>query len=109
MYVACRSRLPRARPRRGPRVGMRGGLLHVAQRDPGIERGGDERVSERVRGDGLADPGTAGGLAELGVPVKESKLFYRIEGDEVRARQEVGPLLTCYDTHTVTHGGHGKG
>lgn len=28
--------------------------------------------------------------AELGVPVKESKLFYRIEGDELRAQPEVG-------------------
>jgi hypothetical protein len=28
---------------------MRGSLLHVTQRDPGIERGGDERMSERVR------------------------------------------------------------
>jgi hypothetical protein len=40
-------------PHRGPRIGMRGGLLHVAQRDPGIQRGGDERMpsvrSRRVR------------------------------------------------------------
>jgi GNAT superfamily N-acetyltransferase len=28
--------------------------------------------------------------AELGVPVKESKLFYRIEGDELRAQQQAG-------------------
>ena len=43
---------------------MRGGLLHVAQRDSGIERGGDECVSERVGRDRLADPGAAGGLAD---------------------------------------------
>ena len=28
---------------------MRGGLLHVAQRHSGIESGGDEGVSQRVR------------------------------------------------------------
>ncbi len=38
---------------------MRGSLLHVAQRDPGIQRGGDERVPQRVGRDGLADPGAA--------------------------------------------------
>jgi hypothetical protein len=38
---------------------MRGSLLHIAQRHPGIQRGGDERVPERVRADGLADPGAA--------------------------------------------------
>ena len=35
---------------------MRGGFLHVAQRHAGIERGGDERVPERVRADGLPIP-----------------------------------------------------
>ena len=43
---------------------MRGGLLHIAQRDPGIQRGGDERVAERVRCDGLGDPGAAGDAAD---------------------------------------------
>jgi hypothetical protein len=33
-----------------------GGFLHVAQRDPGVEGGGDERVPERVRADGLLIP-----------------------------------------------------
>jgi hypothetical protein len=42
------------------RVGVRGGLLDVAQRDPGVEGGGDERVSQRVRADVLGDPGAAG-------------------------------------------------
>ena len=41
---------------RGPRVRMGGGFLHVAQRDPGIQRSGDERVSQRVRTDVLGDP-----------------------------------------------------
>jgi len=34
--------------------------LHVAQRHPGVEGGGDERMPERVRADALADPGVAG-------------------------------------------------
>ena len=37
--------------------------MSVTQRDPGIERGGDERMSERVGGGGLGDPGTARDLA----------------------------------------------
>ena len=43
---------------------MRGCFLHVAQRDPGIERGGNKRVPERVGRNGFGDPGTAGGLAD---------------------------------------------
>ena len=43
---------------------MRGRLLHVAQRDPRVERGGDERVPERVGRHGFGDPGEAGGLAD---------------------------------------------
>jgi hypothetical protein len=38
--------------------------LHVAQRDPGIERSGYERVPERAGRDRLADPGAAGDLAD---------------------------------------------
>ena len=44
----------------GAGVGVAGGFLHVAQRDPGVERGGDERVAQRVRSDPLGDPGAAG-------------------------------------------------
>jgi hypothetical protein len=33
----------------GARVGVGRGFLHVPQRHPGIERRGDERVSQRVR------------------------------------------------------------
>jgi hypothetical protein len=40
-------------PHRGAWIGVRGGLLHVAQRDPGIQRSGDERVPKRMRRDGL--------------------------------------------------------
>jgi hypothetical protein len=43
---------------------VRGSLLDVAQRNPGIQRGGNERVPERVRRDGFGDPGAAGGLAD---------------------------------------------
>ena len=43
---------------------MGGSLLHVAQRDPGIERGGNKRVPQRVRRDGLADSGAARGLTD---------------------------------------------
>ena len=39
-------------------------LLHVPQRDPGIQRGGDEGVPERVGRDGLADPGATRGAAD---------------------------------------------
>jgi hypothetical protein len=59
----------------GPRVGVRRGLLDVAQGDPGIQCRGDECMSERVWGDGFADPGVAGGLADDpsgAVPVQPS-------------------------------------
>jgi hypothetical protein len=41
-----------------------GGLLNVAQRHAGVERGGDERMPQRVRPYVLADPGAAGDLAD---------------------------------------------
>ena len=44
----------------GARVGVRGGFLHVAQRDSGVERGCDECVAQGVRPDGLGDPRPAG-------------------------------------------------
>jgi hypothetical protein len=43
---------------------MRRGLLDVAQRDPGIEGRGYERVPERVGRDGFADARPAGDLAD---------------------------------------------
>ena len=49
---------------RGSRIGVRGGLLYVTQGGPGIERGGDEGVPERMGRDGFRDPGAAGGLAD---------------------------------------------
>jgi hypothetical protein len=42
---------------------MCGGFLDVMQRDAGIGRGSDDRMSERVRGDGLGDP-PGGGLGD---------------------------------------------
>jgi hypothetical protein len=38
--------------------------LHVPQWHSGIQGGGDEGVSQRVRRDGLADPGAAGSAAD---------------------------------------------
>jgi len=43
---------------------MRGGLLHIAQRNPGIERRSDKCVPERVRADRFGDPGAARHLAD---------------------------------------------
>jgi hypothetical protein len=40
------------------------GLLHVAQRHPGVEGGGDERVPQRVGADLLGDPGAPGDPAD---------------------------------------------
>ena len=31
----------------GPGIGVRGGFLHVTERDPGVEGGGDERMPQR--------------------------------------------------------------
>ena len=45
---------------RGARVGVRGGLLDIAERHPGVERGSDESMPKRVRADPLADAGLAG-------------------------------------------------
>jgi hypothetical protein len=49
---------------RGPRVGLGGGFLDVAQGDARIESCGDECMAERVRPDGLADPGAASDSAD---------------------------------------------
>ena len=76
-------------PHRRPRVCMRGGLLHVAQRHPGIESGGDEGVSQRVGRDGLADPGAADSLGDDppgAVPVESSPIGARNTGLSVRSR-----------------------
>src|SRR6266567_732005 len=44
-----------------PGISMRGGFLHVAERDPRVEGGGDdERMPQRVRPDWLGDPSAAG-------------------------------------------------
>ena len=67
---------------------MRGSFLDVAQRHPRIERGGDERVPQRVGRDGLADPGAAGGLADDPpgtVPVQPPSSAARNTGPSVRS------------------------
>ena len=75
-------------PHRGAWIGVRGGLLHVAQRDPGIQRSRDERVPERMRRDGLADAGVAGDLADDppgAVPVQPPASAARNIGPSVRS------------------------
>jgi hypothetical protein len=42
------------------RGSVTGGFLNVAQRAPGVERGGDERVPQRVRSDALGNASLAG-------------------------------------------------
>ena len=44
----------------GARVGVGGGFLYVAERDPGVEGGSDEGVPQGVRADVLADARAAG-------------------------------------------------
>ena len=51
-------------PHRGSRISVRGGLLHVAQRNPRIKRRGDERVPERTKRPGPAGTCPAGDLAD---------------------------------------------
>jgi hypothetical protein len=51
-------------PHPDPWIGMRGGLLHITQRHPGVKGGGNERVPQRMRRDDLGDPGAAGSRAD---------------------------------------------
>jgi hypothetical protein len=71
-------------PDRGPRVSVGGSLLNIAQRHAGVQGGGDGCVSERVRSDGLGDPGTARDLPDDppgAVPVQPPP----VSGEEDRA------------------------
>jgi hypothetical protein len=64
-------------PHRGARVGVGSCFLHVAECDPGIQRGGDERVPERVGTDGLSDPSMPGEAADDppgAVPIQPSAI-----------------------------------
>ena len=68
----------------GAGIGVRGGFLHIAQRDPSVQRGGDKRVPQRMRPDRLGDPGAAGHPADhppSAVPVQPSA----ISGQEDRS------------------------
>src|SRR5712692_2837224 len=49
-------------PHGGSGVGVGGGFLYVAQWPAGVNRG-DERVTQRMRPDGLCDSGPAGYLS----------------------------------------------
>ena len=51
-------------PHCGSRVSVGGGLLHIAQRNPSIKRGGNKSVPKRVGADVFADVGAAGDLAD---------------------------------------------
>jgi hypothetical protein len=65
------------------RVGVRRSLLHVAQRDTGVETGSDERVPQGVRADLLGGLCTAGDPADdrgVAVPVQPLSVC----GDEQR-------------------------
>jgi hypothetical protein len=58
--------------------------LHVAQRNPGVQGGGDERVPERVRSGRFGDPGPARDLPDDppgAVPVQQPP----VRGEENRA------------------------
>ena len=48
----------------GSRIGVRSGFLHVPQWHAGVERRSDERMPQRVRPNGLGDPGAASDLAD---------------------------------------------
>jgi hypothetical protein len=43
---------------------VRGGFLHVPERDSGVGGGGDEGMPQRVRTDRFGDPGADGYLAD---------------------------------------------
>jgi hypothetical protein len=62
---------------RGPRVSVGGGFLDISQGDPSIEGCRYERVAERVRPDGLADPGAASDPSDdpgCAVPVQSAAI-----------------------------------
>jgi hypothetical protein len=74
------------------------GFLHVPQRHPGIQRGGDERVPQRVRPDCLGDPGAAGDPADDppgAVPVQPAPI----------GGQEDWPLAALADSQVDSPGG----
>jgi len=66
-------------------------LLHVAKRYPGVERGGDERVSECVRTHGLGDPCTPRDTSN------DPARAVAVEATAVRAEEDrsLAPLADC--------------
>jgi hypothetical protein len=79
--------------------------LDIAQRNPGVEGGGDERVPQSVRPDQLGDPAPAGDSADdpggavpvqpLPVRAAEDRSFHALADGQVDrprgARRERGP------------------
>lgn len=83
--MACRSRLARARSYRvGAGVGVPGGLLNVAQGNTGVERSGDEGMTQGVRSDLIADAGAAGDSSN------NAAGGVAVEGASVAADQAIG-------------------
>jgi hypothetical protein len=68
----------------GAGVGVRGGILHVAQRDPAVEGSANECMAQGVRADRLGDPSPAGDTPDdpAGPVTVETLLF---SGHEDRA------------------------
>ena len=85
---------------RGARVGVAGRFLHVTQRDAGVQGGGDEGVTQRVRSDPLADPGTASDTAHdppssmpidpFTVGVEEDRTFHTFADSQVDCPGDAG-------------------
>jgi hypothetical protein len=74
----------------GAGIGVAGGLLHVAERHPGVQGGGDERVTHGVGPDTLGDPGPTGDAAHDpagGVTIDPLP----VGADKDRARRSVRP------------------
>jgi hypothetical protein len=69
------------------------GFLDPSQRHPGVEGGGDERVAQGVRPDGLGDPGPArrstddpvggGTVQAAGVVVEDDRSFAALTNRQV--------------------------
>jgi hypothetical protein len=74
------------------------GFLDIAQRDTGVQRGGDESVAQRVRPDGLGDPGPAG------YPLDDPPSSMPVQPTPIRG-QEDGPFTAFTDGQVDRAGG----
>jgi hypothetical protein len=93
-----------------------GGLLHVSERDTGIQGGSDERVAEGVGTDRLGDPGLAGGAPDAASLVAVEALSGRAEEDrpfaaftdrEVEGPGGAGRQRDRHDLAALADGGEG--